>query len=121
MLQTQVNILTILPSTAQVCGFAGITDCSKYPGLVLADFVLKIYRTGSNLPTTVPPTPPPYFLMYNGYSYSTATGIICFHIDSLLTSLNGQYTGDIFVRGIVSGSIQMNVGNVQGIFAPFTI
>ena len=121
MIQTQVKILTVTPQTLQVCAFIGETACVEYPGLVLSDFELKIYRTGTNLPPATPPTPPVYFLLYPAYSYNAVTGIVCFFLDSQLTGLTGQYTGDVFVSGVVSGSIEMNVGNLQGVFDPYTV
>ena len=146
MLQSQVSILTVNSSTAQVGAFLTCTNCS---GLTIADIVMKVYRKGvaylcnNNIPTpqqypncaqppnnangpcpvpyypNVPPAPT-YFLTYPAYSLTG--NVVTFFIDSRLTTMcPGRYVGDVFINGLGCGSIEMEVGDDCETLMPYTV
>lgn len=143
MLSSQVSILTVNSSVAQISMAVSCTNCS---GLVASDVTMMIYRKGveylcnsdvpaaqqypncqqppnnANGPCPTPYSPnvgpnPIYFLTYT--CFSLVGNIASFAIDDNLTGMcQGRFVGDVYVNGKQCGSVEMNVGDTCGVFMP---
>lgn len=127
----KTRIIKINSSIAQVCGFLSQTnvpcscsscgcgtdcvDCVDCPNLTILDIEMQVARSG-NTDTDGNLIP---FVSYP--AFTLAGNQVCFLLDNTLKSLQGRYTGIIYVKGNKSGAIEMQIGSGFSICKPYTI